>query len=464
MIDPAEPFQGQHCSRKAFESLRRASVPLSFYPNMTNRQRSGGPANNSIGLRHWRNLPITVSLVLLALLFFSACAGKPAASNKLSAVERYAVIRQVAVQYAKDRDIAAARSALGKLELANPAQFILTVAEQALNEGKPADEIASLTRLADGLGARSPKLLAYLAPTPTTAPPPAPTNTPAPASPTLAPSATLAPATAAPASPTAAPTTTPTAAPTAEPQKPRVVADTEANLRGGPGTNYPLIGKIAAGKEFAIIGRNTNGDWWRIAWEGASQAWVAGLVVRVLGPIDTVAVAKDIPAPPPTFTPAPPPPPTATPKPAGPDFQLVEVRIWGVVENGGFFDGPSVHCGGNRELHIKAVDAAGAPLNGVTIKAALGAQEEIVTGHKGVPGDAEFVLGGGQEVYVIRDVDGRQVTSDYARGMTTDPHGIPIPTLIGAGYCRDEASCASFINENGCRGHYSWTVTFRRNR
>lgn len=272
------------------------------------------------------------------------------------------------------------------------------------------------------------------------------------------------PPSATPVSPTAVPTATPTIEPTAEPQKPRVVADAEANLRGGPGTNYPLVGKMSAGKEVSIIGRNNSGDWWRIAWDGAGQAWVAGLVVKVLGPIDTVAVAKDIPAPPPTFTPAPPPPPTATPKPAGPDFQLVEVRIWGVQENGGYYDGPSVHCGGNRELHIKVIDAGGSPLNGVTAKAALGAQEEIVTGSKGIPGDAEFVLGGGQEVYIIRDVDGRQVTSDYARGMTTDPHGIPIPTLIGAGYCKDEAACTSFVNENGCRGHYSWTVTYRRNR
>jgi hypothetical protein len=431
---------------------------------MMNQHESGQPADNSIGPRHWRILPIAVSLCLLALLVFAACAGKPATGGKLSSVERSAIIRQVAVQYVKDRDVTAAKTALARLELANPAQFIVTMAEQALSEGKPADDVAALARLADGLGGRSPKLQAYLAPTATSAPPPSPANTPVPPSPTdglnRPPSATLAPPTATDVPPTASPT----AAPTAEPQKPRVVADAEANLRGGPGTNYPLVGKMSAGKEVAIIGRNNNGDWWRIAWDGGGQAWVAGLVVKVLGPLDTVAVAKDIPAPPLTLTPAPPPPPTATPKPAGPDFQLVEVRPWGVQENGGYYDGPSVHCGGNRELHIKVVDAGGGPLNGVTVKAALGAQEEIVTGSKGIPGDAEFVLGGGQEVYVIRDVDGRQVTSDYARGMTTDPHGIPIPMLIGAGYCKDEASCTSFINENGCRGHYSWTVTFRRNR
>jgi hypothetical protein len=427
---------------------------------MINQHESGQPADNSIGSRRWHTLPIAGFLCLLALLVFAACAGKPATSGKVSSVERNAIIRQAAAQYVKDRDINAAKTALARLELANPAQFIVTMAEQSLSEGKPADDVTALARLADGLGGRSPKLQAYLAPTATSAPPPSPTQTPVPPSPSPAPTATPAPPTAAPVPPTAAPTATPTD----EPQKPRVVADAEANLRGGPGTNYPLIGKMQPGKEVAIIGRNTNGDWWRIAWDGAGQAWVAGLVVRVLGPIDTVAVAKDIPAPPPTFTPAPPPPPTATPKPAGPDFQLVEVRPWGVQENGGYYDGPSVHCGGNRELHIKVVDAGGNPLNGVTVKAALGAQEEIVTGSKGIPGDAEFVLGGGQEVYIIRDVDGRQVTSDYARGMTTDPHGIPIPTLIGAGYCRDEASCTAFINENGCRGHYSWTVTFRRNR
>lgn len=404
----------------------------------------------------------------MTALTVAACSGKPASGGKLSAVERDAIIRQVAVQYVKDRDTAKAQAALVRLKLANPAQFIVTMAEQALSEGKPADEVIALARLAEGLGGRSPKLLAYLAPTATSGPPPSPTNTPVPPSPTdglnRPPSATPMPPSATPVSPTAVPTATPTIEPTAEPQKPRVVADAEANLRGGPGTNYPLVGKMSAGKEVAIIGRNNSGDWWRIAWDGAGQAWVAGLVVKVLGPIDTVAVAKDIPAPPPTFTPAPPPPPTATPKPAGPDFQLVEVRIWGVQENGGYYDGPSVHCGGNRELHIKVIDAGGSPLNGVTAKAALGAQEEIVTGSKGIPGDAEFVLGGGQEVYIIRDVDGRQVTSDYARGMTTDPHGIPIPTLIGAGYCKDEAACTSFVNENGCRGHYSWTVTYRRNR
>jgi len=432
-------------------------VPLYFYPHMIDSDEFR-PRDDSQGFR-WRGPALfsILGLCLLAAWALTACS-ENVAPGKLSQAERDATIRQVALQYARDRDIAAAQAALAKLNLANPTQFIVTFAEQALNDGRPAEEVRALALLAEGLGGRSPKLQAYLEPI--AAATSLPTATAAPPVPSLAASATPLPP-AATSTPPASPPASPTATATPQPQKPRVVADTEVNLRGGPGTNYPIVGKMIPGKEAEIIFRNANGDWWRIAWEGSGQAWVAGLVVRVLGPIDTVAVAPDIPTPPPTRTPA---PPTATPAPAGPDFQVVEVRIWNVVENGGSYDGPSVRCGERRELHVKVVDAAGNPLNGVTVKAMYGAQEEVVTGSKGVPGDAEFVLGGGQDVYIIRDVDGRPVTSDVARGMSTNPHAIPIPVLISGGYCRDEASCRAFINQYGCYGHYSWTVTFRRNR
>lgn len=434
-----------------------------IYPQMTNDNLTDSSALRA--LTRQRRLRFSMLLLLALMLAMGAstltgCRGTSSSGSRLSAAERDAIIRQAAVEFARSSDLSKSQAMLAKLELANPTQFVVTFAEQAIADRKPADEIAALARLADALGGRSPKLIAYLAPTITPSPLPKPTSTVVPPSPTVPPTATLLPPTATPVPSTVEPTATATLLP----QRPRVVADSAANLRGGPGTNYPVIGQMTTGKEVDILERNASGDWWRIDWNGVTQAWVAGLVVKVSGPIDTVPVARNVPAPPPTNTPAPPPPPTATPKPAGPDFQLAEVRVWGVEENGGYYDGPSVHCGEKRELHIKVVDAAGSPLNGVTVKAALGAQEEIVTGSKGVPGDAEFVLGGGQEVYVIRDVDGRQVTSDMARGMSTNPHGIPIATLIGGGYCRDEASCASFVNQNGCYGHYSWTVSFRRNR
>jgi hypothetical protein len=134
--------------------------------------------------------------------------------------------------------------------------------------------------------------------------------------------------------------------------------------------------------------------------------------------------------------------------------------LWDVQENGGYFDGPSVHCGEKRQLRVIVRDAAGNPLDGVTVKAALANREEEVTGSKG-PGTAEFVLGGGQEVYILRDIDGREVTSDYASGMTTFTPDIPFAHLKSARYCSTDEDCAHFITQ-GCNGHFSWDVTFQR--
>ena len=291
---------------------------------MTDYHITGQPADDAMSHRRWRSLFLTVLMLASAVLIFAGCGGRSASGTKVSASERDAIIRQAALQYAKDANLPKAKETITKLNLANPGQIVLAMAEQAVNDGKPAADIVALARLAEGLGARSPKLVAYLAPTASPSPLPRPTSTVAPPSPTaMSPTATSVPpptVSATAAAPTDAPTATasPTAIASPLPQKPRVVADSTANLRGGPGTSYPTIGQMAAGKEVDIIGRNSSGDWWRIAWDGAGQAWVAGLVVRVLGPIDTVAVAKDIPVLP-TRPPAPPtqpPAPTAPPKPA----------------------------------------------------------------------------------------------------------------------------------------------------
>ena len=96
----------------------------------------------------------------------------------------------------EDANLPKAKETIAKLNLANPAQIVLAMAEQAVNDGKPSADIAAMARLAEGLGARSPKLVAYLAPTATPSPLPRPTSTVAPPSPTaIPPTATLAPAT-----------------------------------------------------------------------------------------------------------------------------------------------------------------------------------------------------------------------------------------------------------------------------
>ena len=114
--------------------------------------------------------------------------------------------------------------------------------------------------------------------------------------------------------PTATPEPTATAAPTATdtPSAPYVVANKAANLRSGPGTNYPLVGSAAAGKQYEITGRSPDGAWLEICCVKSVPAWVAKSVITVGGDAASVQVAANIPTPPPT----PAPKPTSPPAPA----------------------------------------------------------------------------------------------------------------------------------------------------
>jgi uncharacterized protein YraI len=397
-------------------------------------------------------------ILLVFAMIATGCAKSRNTEPAVSPAARDASLRQIAADYSRTGDLAQAQAALDKLGLANPTQLLVSQAESDVSAGLPASEIEPAARLAEALGARSAKLIAYLEPTPTAVPPTV-TSSPVPPSPTAAPSAT----------PTTEPPTAtpeqPTITPTPEPQQPRAIADSDVNLRGGPGRAYPTVGKLLAGQEVEILGRNVSGDWWQLAWPGGKQAWVAGTVVQILGPIDTVAVAKNIPAPPvqPTRAPQPTAAPTTPPKPAGPDFRLTEHRLWTNEENGGRMDGPSVHCGQGQLFRVTVLDAAGNRLNGVAVKVVGGEQQEVVTGSQGKgDGIAEFDLyEPGADVQVIRDVDGHQTTSDTATGPTmTD--AIPFDVLMGAHYCSSTEDCSHFLSQNGCSGHYSWSATYRR--
>ena len=120
------------------------------------------------------------------------------------------------------------------------------------------------------------------------------------------------PATEQPAQP-AEPTATETPAPPADPA---VVTNQGMNVRSGPGTNYAVIGSATAGQRFIVTGKNPQGDWWQVNFNG-QNGWVFGSLVSAQN-TGGVQVAANIPAPPPpTATPVPP-PPTATPVPAQP--------------------------------------------------------------------------------------------------------------------------------------------------
>lgn len=100
------------------------------------------------------------------------------------------------------------------------------------------------------------------------------------------------------------------------PVAPEVTINSAINVRSGPGTNYGIVGAANAGERFPVSGKNPAGDWWQINYRGQT-GWVFGQLVT---PTNTtsVAIAQNIPAPPPP-TPVPPTPVPPTPVPAAPE-------------------------------------------------------------------------------------------------------------------------------------------------
>jgi uncharacterized protein YraI len=95
-----------------------------------------------------------------------------------------------------------------------------------------------------------------------------------------------------------------------------VTSNVNANVRGGPGTNYHVVGGLAEGESAPVTGRNTDSSWWQINYQG-SAAWIADSVVTANQAAFNAPVVS-APPPPPTNTPVPPtatspPPPTAAP-------------------------------------------------------------------------------------------------------------------------------------------------------
>ena len=121
------------------------------------------------------------------------------------------------------------------------------------------------------------------------------------------------------AAPTAEPPTA-TPEPTAEPSPTSApaaftVSSASINVRSGPSTLFPVIGRLTNGQNYPISGKNDDGSWWQFDYNGKT-GWVIGSNVAVTS-ADTVQVAQNIPAAPPTARPQPTARPAA-PKPAAP--------------------------------------------------------------------------------------------------------------------------------------------------
>jgi hypothetical protein len=113
--------------------------------------------------------------------------------------------------------------------------------------------------------------------------------------------------------PTAIPSTeTPAASPTAT-SGPGLKINQPANIRSGPGTNYPTLGGLQPGQTAAVVGRDASAQWYVISYSGSAsgQGWVSSLVSTYSGDANSLPVIAAPPPPPPTATP----PPTNTPVP-----------------------------------------------------------------------------------------------------------------------------------------------------
>ncbi len=419
------------------------------------------------------------------VLLLAACgAGQPEVDSAALAADT----TRIAQEYVANGNLDQARAAIDALEVANPHQYLVLRAEEAISANNDPQATSALVKLAVDMRLSSGSIQSYatqngliaVAPTPEPAPTldfGPPTATPAPA---------LAVAAAAPAAPltttqvlTGSAALTSTGAANTAPTGPSVSSDALVNVRGGPGIEFAVVGTLNPGQSAPITGKSSAADWWQITFSGSQSGWVLGQLVTASGDTAAVAVPANIPTPPPTATPAPiadvptvapappsdatptadpaatPAPPTASPTDK-PYFKVISSRMWSKAENG--------DCTGQHLLRINVIDANGVRLNGVRLKG-IYTGEIIVTGSQGKgDGVIEYDLyGTGEGFTVIQNDDGREADSDRAEGFTTQSRDISQDLLIAGGYCTNDADCQIFYDSWGCNGHHSWEATFQRN-
>ncbi len=411
-------------------------------------------------------------LALLATLLSGCPARRGSEAQSLTPAEVDALILAIADQYAISGDVEMARATLGELNLANPTLTVLALAESYISGNGEPDMTRNLVGLAGALGPLSRMASDYLAADtgvamaqaaqeipPTSAPPTAtPTDTPVP--PTA----------------TATPEPTPTATFTPVPV-PRVGAESqELNVRQGPGTNYPVVGRMAQQESAIVLGRNEAGSWWQVILEDGTEGWVVASLVETNGPMDAVEIALNVAPPPqqapapvataaPAPNPAPAPAATAAPAPApqpGTPFTIASFRLRPVGQDAQRCDG------GDHNIFVRVVDAAGNPLDGVRVREIYSGQV-LTTGAQGKgPGRVEYdIYRGGGGVVEIVDENNNPI-SPQSRGMSADWPAFDL--MLEAGYCGckphpDPESCRSDLENKGyffAVGHYVYEVTFQR--
>lgn len=184
------------------------------------------------------------------------------------------------------------------------ATFVLAACPR--EEAQRAAEVAVAPTQPEVTQAPAPMATATPTPQPPTDTPEPPTATPVPPTDTpVSPTDTPVPPTDTPEPPTPTPVPpTPTLEP--EPALPQAAANRNMNVRGGPGTDYPVIFSAAAGDAYDITGQNQDGTWYEVCCFGEEQkGWLSASLVTVQGDAAGIQVVVNIPEPPATATPAP---------------------------------------------------------------------------------------------------------------------------------------------------------------
>jgi hypothetical protein len=132
-------------------------------------------------------------------------------------------------------------------------------------------------------------------------------------------------------------------------------------------------------------------------------------------------------------------------------------------------------CLGNHNVFISVLDINGQPLLGAVVADPPWNNFRLITGDKNEP---VFDLGiklaeieltkSSTQVQVVEYPAGNPVTSEQTPTLSTNDWEIPIPWLIEAGYCANEADCTTrradpnrVGNNTLCWGHYSYWVAFQ---
>ena len=264
---------------------------------------------------------------------------------------------------------------------------------------------------------------------------------------------------------TATPTPTPTSTLTrAEimaielvPGVPSITANTDLNVRTGPGVEFQRLGILQPGVTVEVIGGVSDGSWWQIRYPNSAtnSGWIADgygesqfldevPIVRqqfqaqtlwtatprpaIAQPIQSVAsptsvvnsAATDL----------------STSENPQPDFVIIKQRLRSNEENGGVSqNGSAISCGFGHEINVLVVDARGEPLNSIIIGDTYNNPKQITGSHG--PGRTQYVLFvNGYNLLVVEDQSAdRPVTSETSSVMSAKDFEIPIPWLIAAQYC-----------------------------